>query len=253
VVFSGGNQGSLGSVSPGDNPAAFAVGAIDSSNNIAPTSSRGPSACDGSFFPEVVAPGVSVRTADLTFGGVFPDSYVSVSGTSFAAPHVAGTMALLRQANPATSVAELEQALTDSAVDRGTTGADNAYGYGLIDAVAANELLASTPGPTCTDADGDGFYAETGCSSEVDCNDSDAAINPTACDIKRDGIDQDCDGKDRSKGKSCPVGGDGGGGGEDPIFAAEGKGKTCSDNIDNDLDGALDCQDSGCSNNKSCR
>ena len=213
VVFSGGNQGSLGSVSPGDNAESFAVGAVDSSNNVAATSSRGPSACDDSFFPEVVAPGVSVRAADLTFGGVFPDSYASVSGTSFAAPHVAGTMALLRQADPGASVAELEQALTDSAVDIGVVGPDDDSGYGLIDAVAANDMLASNPGPLCTDADSDGFFAEAGCSTELDCNDSDVSINPAACDIKRDGIDQNCDGSDRTKGKACPVSGDGGDGG----------------------------------------
>jgi len=210
VVFSGGNQGSLGSVSPGDNPGSFAVGAVDSSSNVAASSSRGPSACDGSFFPEVVAPGVSVRAADLTFGGVFPDSYASVSGTSFAAPHVAGTMALLRQADPGTSVAQLEQALTDSAVDLGVAGADNESGYGMIDAVAANDLLASNPGPVCTDADSDGFFAEAGCGTALDCNATDAGINPDACDIKRDGIDQNCDGADRTKGKACPVS-DGGG------------------------------------------
>jgi hypothetical protein len=42
VVFSGGNQGALGSVSPGDNPASFAVGSVDASLNISTTSSRGP-------------------------------------------------------------------------------------------------------------------------------------------------------------------------------------------------------------------
>lgn len=255
VVFSGGNQGVLGSVSPGDNPESFAVGAVDSTLNIASTSSSGPSACDGSFFPDVVAPGVSVRTADLTVGGVFPNSYASVSGTSFAAPHVAGTIALLRQANPDTSVAELEQALTGSALDLGAVGADNDYGYGMIDAVAANDLLASIPPPpSCTDADGDGFFIQIHCGTALDCNDADVTINPDACDIKRDGIDQNCDGADRSKGKSCPVSDGGGDGGViDPLFQPEGKGKSCSDGIDNDLDGLMDCSDTDCSNNKSCR
>ncbi|MCW8830995.1 MAG: S8 family serine peptidase [Gammaproteobacteria bacterium] len=246
VVFSGGNQGTLGSVSPGDNPESFAVGSVDASLNIASTSSRGPSACDGSFFPEVVAPGVSVRTADLTFGGVFPNSYASVSGTSFAAPHVAGTMALLRQASPATTVTELEQALADSALDLGLAGPDDEYGYGLIDAVAANDVLASAPGSVCTDFDSDGFFAEAGCGSEVDCSDFDAAINPAACDIKRDGIDQNCDGRDRRRGQACPATGG------EPVIPAEGKRRTCSDGIDNDLDGLIDCLDPGCSNNKSC-
>jgi bacillopeptidase F len=252
VVFSAGNQGSLGSVSPGDNADSFAVGAVDSSLTVAATSSRGPSACDNSFFPEVVAPGVGVRTSDLTFGGVFPDSYISATGTSFAAPHVSGMMALLRQAHPGIGVAELEQVIKDSAVDLGSGGVDNAYGYGLIDAVAANDLLSgSPPGPTCTDSDNDSFFAESGCGTSLDCNDADADINPDACDIKRDGIDQDCDGSDRTRGKSCPV--SDGGSDEEPIFGVEGKGKTCSDGIDNDLDGALDCSDSDCSKNKSCR
>lgn len=246
VIFSGGNQGTLGSVSPGDNPESFAVGSVDSSFNIATSSSRGSSACDGRFFPEVVAPGVSIKTADLTFGGVFPNSYATVSGTSYAAPHVAGTMALLRQANPATSVAELEQALTASALDLGLAGADNEYGYGIIDAVAANDALASAPGPVCTDADLDGFFVEASCGNELDCNDLDATINPAACDIKRDGIDQNCDGKDRRRGRVCRVTGG------RPIIPMEGKRRTCSDGIDNDLDGLTDCLDPGCSNNKSC-
>ena len=47
------------------------------------------------------------------------------------------------------------------------------------------------------DADDDGFTWDT------ECNDFDPTINPNACDIKRDGLDQDCDGVDRTKGKSC--------------------------------------------------
>jgi len=89
VVFSAGNQGTLGSVSPADNASGFAVGAVDSALNVASTSSRGPSACDGSLFPELVAPGVGVRAADLTLGGYAQNPYATLSGTSFAAPHVA--------------------------------------------------------------------------------------------------------------------------------------------------------------------
>ncbi|NOQ87873.1 MAG: hypothetical protein GQ550_03030 [Gammaproteobacteria bacterium] len=124
-------------------------------------------------------------------------------------------MALLRQADPGTSVADLEQALIDSVVDLGAASADNESGYDMIDAVAANDLLAGNPGPICTDADSDGFFAEARCGTALDCNTTDAGINPDTCDIKRDGIDQNCDGVDRTRGKSCPVsdgGGDTGGG-----------------------------------------
>jgi len=148
VVFSAGNVGPYAStsVSPANNPEGYAVGAVDDTGTVADFSSRGPSACDGSIYPQVVAPGVSVTTADLTFGGVFPDSYVSVSGTSFAAPHVAGAMALLAGAHPEATVADLEQALTDTAVDLGDGGPDDETGYGLIDVVAADTWLASLPG-----------------------------------------------------------------------------------------------------------
>jgi serine protease AprX len=264
VVFSAGNRGSLGSVSPANNPDSFAVGSVDSSHNIANYSSRGPSACDSGFFPEVVAPGDNVRAADRTLNGQYPNSYATVFGTSFAAPHVAGTMALLRQANPNATVAELEQALTDSAVDLdpSTAGADNISGYGLIDAVAANDWLVNNPHPACSDADGDGFFAEEGCGTALDCKASDPNINPGACDIKRDGIDQDCSGRDRRKGQSCPVVDDGGGGTDpvpdpdpepDPVFGVEGKGKTCSDGRDNDGDGLSDCSDPDCNRNKACK
>jgi bacillopeptidase F len=209
VVFYAGNQGSLGSVSPANNPDGFGVGAVDSTLTVTWTSSVGPSPCDGSIFPEVVAPGVGVRAADLGSG------YLSVTGTSFAAPHVAGAIALLRQADPDASVAALEQALTASATDVGPAGADNTAGYGLLNVPLALELLGTLPppGPVCTDFDGDGFFAEPDCTMPVDCDDLDESVNPAVCDIKGDGIDQDCDGVDRLRGKSCPTaGGDTGGG-----------------------------------------
>lgn len=166
VVFSAGNQGTLGGVSPANNPSSFAVGSVDESENVAGTSSRGPSACGGTIFPDIVAPGVSVKAADLTTGGLYPLSYVNVFGTSFAAPHVSATMALLRKAYPEATVEQLEQALMDSAFDPYVNGPDDTYGYGIVDAVEAYNKLAGQTFPVCTD------------------------------EIKHDGIDQDCNGYD---------------------------------------------------------
>jgi len=151
VVFAAGNFGDLGastSVSPANYPDSLAVGSISESLGIAPSSSRGPSACNGAIFPQLVAPGVSVRTADLTAGGVIPDSYVGASGTSFAAPHVTGAMALLMSAFPDAGLAELEEALIKSARDLGPSGPDNDYGYGLVDADNAYLRLQGDRGLT---------------------------------------------------------------------------------------------------------
>lgn len=53
-------------------------------------------------------------------------------------------------------------------------------------------------GQQCADVDADGFEAEGLCNlaTAIDCDDSDAAINPNASDDSTDGVDQDCDGTD---------------------------------------------------------
>lgn len=139
VVFSAGNSGpnDATSVSPANYPESFGVGAVDQTGTITSFSARGPSACDLGIFPEIVAPGDGIRTADLTLNGTSPEPYANVLGTSFAAPHVTGAMALLLSVDPQLTVAELEAALVQSAADLGEPGADNAYGYGLLDVAAA--------------------------------------------------------------------------------------------------------------------
>jgi hypothetical protein len=59
----------------------------------------------------------------------------------------------------------------------------------------------AVPGPNCTDGDNDGYYSTGGCGTQVDCNDGSSRIYPGAAEICRDGIDQDCDGVDKLKGK----------------------------------------------------
>lgn len=141
VAFAAGNAGPapLTSVSPANSPGVSSTGAIDSALVLADFSSRGPSPCDGDVFPKLSAPGVGINTADLSFGGL--PIYATVSGTSYATPHAAGSMALLVNAFPAVDVAALESALTQSARDLGVAGADNGYGYGLVDVVAAYNAL----------------------------------------------------------------------------------------------------------------
>jgi len=140
-VFAAGNYGpqSGTSASPANNPEAFAVGATDDTDVLYPYGSRGPSACGQAVYPQLVAPGVGIHTTDLY--GLYADE----TGTSVAAPHVAGALALLLQAFPGMSADRQAAALENSAADLGTVGADNSFGYGRLDALAAYRWLATTP------------------------------------------------------------------------------------------------------------
>jgi subtilisin family serine protease len=84
---------------------------------------------------------VSVKTTDLTLGGAFPKSYAAVSGTSFAAAHVSGAMAILFSVARGATVPEVVKCLRESAQDLGDVGPDNVHGYGLVDALSAYHRL----------------------------------------------------------------------------------------------------------------
>jgi bacillopeptidase F len=161
VVFSAGNTGPApdSSVSPANNPGSLAVGAVGPGSEglvVADSSGRGPSACGGGgTYPRLAAPGAGVRTADLTLGGIFPNSYATVGGTSFSAPHVAGGLALLKSAFVNASPAELQAALEAGAADMGPIGPDNDSGYGLLNLPAAYDVLAGG-GPPSPDSEPDG-------------------------------------------------------------------------------------------------
>ena len=145
VVFAAGNEGSSPYTvgRPPDRATtdikSFAIGALDGNDpnlTIAGFSSRGPSDCtpDGSetFKPEVSAPGVNVRSS--VPGGGYAGGW---SGTSMACPHVAGVVALMREANPNLTTDQIGEIMLETAVDLGQEGEDNAYGMGIVDAYEA--------------------------------------------------------------------------------------------------------------------
>ena len=83
--------------------------------------------------------------------------YEYYDGTSMATPHVSAVAALVWSAKPDATNAEIRAALTESALDLGEPGRDNAYGYGLVQAKAALTYLTggvSLPAMHVSDLDG---------------------------------------------------------------------------------------------------
>jgi hypothetical protein len=134
VVLSAGNDGGDDPIFPaifaGTAEArgrAIAVGALDAAGDIADFSNRAGSA--RSYF--LVAPGVQILAPQLAGDAAL------VSGTSFAAPHVTGAVALLLDAAPFLSAGEAVEILLDTATDLGVPGTDAVYGRGLLNLAAA--------------------------------------------------------------------------------------------------------------------
>jgi subtilisin family serine protease len=124
----GPNPGTL--TPPADAFDILACGAVDASKYIAGFSSRGPT-YDGRIKPEVCAMGVAdyVATANTDNG------YSYGSGTSFAAPLVAGSAALILSANPSLTPLQIRKSFMLTASQ--AQNPDNNYGWGIIDALAA--------------------------------------------------------------------------------------------------------------------
>lgn len=132
VCVSAGNDGPVyGTInSPGCAEKAITVGATDINDHIFYSSSRGPTST-GQIKPDVVAPGVNVKSTYLN------NQTATGTGTSMAAPHVAGAAALILQYNPSWSPSKIKNALKNKAVKidsfNGIEYDENTQGAGRVD------------------------------------------------------------------------------------------------------------------------
>ncbi|HEX9696084.1 MAG TPA: S8 family serine peptidase [Actinomycetota bacterium] len=179
VVFSAGNDagdGSIDLINPeAKNPLKGVISVADyddaeratRTGSLSRYSSRGSSAdANKENWPDVSAPGTSITSTGAKTGLYLPTGlhvtyepyYTVASGTSMAAPHVAGIVAMLLQADPSLTPAKIEDLLEDTAnqfptpggyvADPGnpTNGTNFGAGHGLADAIAAIHAAGATGG-----------------------------------------------------------------------------------------------------------
>jgi subtilisin family serine protease len=121
VVGIAGNEAASEVSYPGKLPSVIAVSAVDRSNHLASFSNHGREI-------EIASPGEKITS-------LFPGGIVGTSsGTSFAAPFVSGTLALILSAHPQMTGPQALSILKGTAIDLGTKGHDWYFGHGLVNA-----------------------------------------------------------------------------------------------------------------------
>lgn len=129
-----GNRGNNDYYYPASYDSVISVGAVDSAANAWTYTQSNDKI-------ELTAPGVGIHS---TIPG---NRYSTWDGTSMATPYAAGSAALVWSLHPDCSNNQIRQALKDSALDKGTPGLDPTYGYGVVQAKAAADLLTASGCP----------------------------------------------------------------------------------------------------------
>ncbi|KAF1322670.1 hypothetical protein FI667_g11095, partial [Globisporangium splendens] len=156
-VFSQGNSGRKGCAtagSPGDYPNVIGVGSTTSTDALSAFSGKGPTVNTNRRKPDISAPGQLVRS----LSNETDNAYMTISGTSMAAPHVTGAVALLLAAQPDFTIDEVKVALYTTTDQKGlaptnyTCGAtsdqawpNNQFGHGRLNVFNAYEGFRPAP------------------------------------------------------------------------------------------------------------
>lgn len=132
VVASAGNTGTGVYEYPASYDNVISVGSVASDDRVSSFST-----CNDRI--DVVAPGENIYSCALNNG------YKAVSGTSFSAPLVSGIAAVIKGVNPSLAAADIESIICQTASDKGITGKDNYYGYGIVNFYEALKRPGTIP------------------------------------------------------------------------------------------------------------
>ena len=178
-------DGTIGS--PGTARKAITIGASDKSDLIAGFSSRGPVVWKDSqgvlqtlIKPDIVAPGVNICAAEYDSAWsakkCLDDKHVAISGTSMATPHVAGAVALIKQAYPDWSPEKIKTILMSNAKGLGLSS--NIQGGGRIDVAKTIKWV-----PKCIDTDGGNVLTTKGVATDGINIKEDKCLSPYSTSI----------------------------------------------------------------------
>jgi len=128
-IAAAGNGGNSNKLYPASYPSLMSVAAIDSNKNRASFSTFNDQV-------EISAPGVLIESS------LPGNNYAKWSGTSMATPHVAGVAGLLWMHFPECENYQIRNVLLATTEALGSNGCDDYYGFGVVRAKAAYELLS---------------------------------------------------------------------------------------------------------------
>lgn len=163
-------------------PAAWSsvicVGATDSSDQLGQFVTTGPAM-------DVCAPGINILCCVDEPGS--PNTFRFDSGTSQAAPYVAGLAALLMSAAPAESTDRIRQIIQTTVDDLGLPGYDTGYGWGRVNAERAMRVVLNLP-RCAADWNNDGAVTPADLAEFIADWSTDLAAGTVVCDFNGNGL-----------------------------------------------------------------